>query len=204
MASTSSNDTEPIEKTVKISEKENEEKIVTPSRKRRHVDVESPRVQRDDDDGMTCSVCLDVWTSAGAHRLCALKCGHLFGRSCVTRWLSGKQKVCPQCNTPARKNDIREIYATKLVVVDTGEVEDLRLKCSHLQAENVDLVSRLTMHKNLVDFYKAQCEKIAENNEAAIGRELTAIKDSEVSFKICLKKNYVKIYWSSYLNHAFC
>lgn len=32
-----------------------------------------------EDDGATCSVCLDNFQSAGAHRIIALKCGHIFG-----------------------------------------------------------------------------------------------------------------------------
>lgn len=33
----------------------------------------------DDDDGSICPICLDAWTNSGAHRICSLKCGHLFG-----------------------------------------------------------------------------------------------------------------------------
>lgn len=41
----------------------------------------------DDDDGLTCSICLDSWEWEGKaeHRLVALKCGHLFGNSCIRR-----------------------------------------------------------------------------------------------------------------------
>lgn len=39
----------------------------------------------DDEDGVTCSICMDTWNMDGAHRLVALKCGHLFGESCVRR-----------------------------------------------------------------------------------------------------------------------
>lgn len=39
----------------------------------------------DDDDGLTCSICLDSWECGAEHRLVALKCGHLFGESCIKR-----------------------------------------------------------------------------------------------------------------------
>lgn len=39
----------------------------------------------DDDDGSTCSICLDTWESSAAHRLVSMKCGHLFGESCIRR-----------------------------------------------------------------------------------------------------------------------
>jgi len=39
----------------------------------------------EDDDGSTCSICLDTWQLQGDHRLVSLKCGHLFGDSCIRR-----------------------------------------------------------------------------------------------------------------------
>lgn len=41
----------------------------------------------DDDDGNSCSICLDAWTNSGDHRLVALRCGHLFGQRCILHWL---------------------------------------------------------------------------------------------------------------------
>ena len=36
---------------------------------------------------LTCSICLEMYTTAaGMHRVCALKCGHLFGEPCVRSW----------------------------------------------------------------------------------------------------------------------
>lgn len=45
-----------------------------------------PPLDNDDDDGSTCSICLDTWESKGDHRLVSLKCGHLFGDSCIKRY----------------------------------------------------------------------------------------------------------------------
>lgn len=39
----------------------------------------------DEDDGLTCPICMDTWNFEGTHRLVSLKCGHLFGESCVRR-----------------------------------------------------------------------------------------------------------------------
>ena len=71
----------------------------------------------------TCIICLESWTNFGAHRLCSLRCGHLFGKNCIEEWLKGKNKAgrCPQCNMKARKADIRIIYARKLVALDSAE-----------------------------------------------------------------------------------
>lgn len=44
-----------------------------------------PKIFEDDDDGSICPICLDNWDTDGAHRLVSLKCGHLFGESCIKR-----------------------------------------------------------------------------------------------------------------------
>lgn len=83
----------------------------------------------DDDDGKTCPICFAEWTSAGDHRIASLNCGHVFGQSCVLRWLNladNGEKCCPVCKTKATYSDVRCLYARKLVAVDTSEVEAIR------------------------------------------------------------------------------
>ena len=40
-----------------------------------------------------CPICMVNWGSVGAHRIVSLACGHLFGESCVVKWV----KVCSMC-----------------------------------------------------------------------------------------------------------
>ncbi|KAM3262807.1 hypothetical protein ACQJBY_053119 [Aegilops geniculata] len=35
----------------------------------------------------SCCICMDPWASYGAHRICCIPCGHVYGRSCLERWL---------------------------------------------------------------------------------------------------------------------
>ncbi len=51
-----------------------------------------------------------------------LKCGHLFGESCIDRWLKSNTK-CPQCNRTSKRTDIRRIYARSIKVLDTAELD---------------------------------------------------------------------------------
>ncbi|KAM0889236.1 hypothetical protein ACQ4PT_003467 [Festuca glaucescens] len=37
--------------------------------------------------GHACSVCTEPLTCDGAHRICCIPCGHVYGRSCLERWL---------------------------------------------------------------------------------------------------------------------
>lgn len=81
----------------------------------------------DNEDGTLCPICLDNWTNAGDHRICALKCGHLFCYKCVYRWLDTQQEQsCPTCKKKASKSEIRFIYTKKLIAVDNTELENLK------------------------------------------------------------------------------
>ncbi|KAK7116975.1 hypothetical protein R3I94_022491 [Phoxinus phoxinus] len=85
-----------------------------------------------DGEGEICSICFEPWTSAGDHRLAALRCGHLFGYICISRWLSGGGNKCPQCNKQAKRGHIIFLYARRLKALDNAE--EVRLK-SRLELE---------------------------------------------------------------------
>uniref|UniRef100_A0A8C9RBK1 RING-type E3 ubiquitin transferase n=1 Tax=Scleropages formosus TaxID=113540 RepID=A0A8C9RBK1_SCLFO len=79
-----------------------------------------------DGDGESCSICFEPWTTAGGHRLSALRCGHLFGFTCIDRWLRGQNAKCPQCNKKAKRTDIVLLYARKLRALDNSEQEGMK------------------------------------------------------------------------------
>lgn len=57
--------------------------------------------QGEEGEGDTCTICFEPWTTAGQHRLSALRCGHLFGFTCILRWLKaqGTAAKCPQVSS---------------------------------------------------------------------------------------------------------
>uniref|UniRef100_UPI0037E79A5F E3 ubiquitin-protein ligase rfwd3.S n=1 Tax=Semicossyphus pulcher TaxID=241346 RepID=UPI0037E79A5F len=79
-------------------------------------------------EGDTCSICFEPWTTAGDHRLSALRCGHVFGFTCIQRWLKaqGPAAKCPQCNKKAKRSDIFLLYTPKLRALDNSEQESLK------------------------------------------------------------------------------
>lgn len=83
----------------------------------------SPNISFDEDH--LCSICFEPYTNSGLHRLSCLKCGHLFGRSCIKKWLGKKQSSCPQCKTAAKLADMRNHYCRGIKVLDTSEKEAL-------------------------------------------------------------------------------
>ncbi|KAG5886854.1 hypothetical protein JTB14_017660 [Gonioctena quinquepunctata] len=112
-----------------------------------------------EDDGDICPICLDSWTNSGEHRICALKCGHLFGYKCVNRWLDSQQKKsCPTCKKRVNRNDLRYIYAKKLVAVDTAELD--------LMKQQLDAVVE-EKNKVLMDISKYVCREHILNQEIA-------------------------------------
>ncbi|XP_040243654.1 uncharacterized protein [Aegilops tauschii subsp. strangulata] len=59
-------------------------------------------VESKQEAGPTCSICMEPWTSTGEHHICCIPCGHVYGWSCLIRWvkyqLSDNGSVkCPQC-----------------------------------------------------------------------------------------------------------
>ncbi|KAI5100403.1 E3 ubiquitin-protein ligase RFWD3, partial [Silurus meridionalis] len=82
--------------------------------------------ENEEGEGETCSICFEPWTTSGEHRLATLRCGHLFGFTCIDRWLKGQGAKCPQCNKKAKRADIVLLYAHKLRAVDNTEQESLK------------------------------------------------------------------------------
>ncbi|NWR43412.1 RFWD3 ligase, partial [Regulus satrapa] len=85
-----------------------------------------PVAPQDEEEGDTCTICFEQWTNAGEHRLSALRCGHLFGYTCIEKWLRGQAGKCPQCNKKAKRSDIVVLYARTLKALDTSEQERMR------------------------------------------------------------------------------
>ncbi|NXU40986.1 RFWD3 ligase, partial [Drymodes brunneopygia] len=104
-------------------EAEVQQKQTTPLKK---LEPSVPVARLDEEEGDTCAICFEQWTNAGDHRLSALRCGHLFGYTCIERWLKGQAGKCPQCNKKAKRSDIVILYARTLKALDTSEQERMR------------------------------------------------------------------------------
>ncbi|KAJ0029275.1 hypothetical protein NQD34_004272 [Periophthalmus magnuspinnatus] len=87
-------------------------------------------------EGDTCAICFEPWTTAGDHRPSALCCGHLFGFTCIQRWIksAGTAAKCPQCNKKAKRSDIVKLYVTRLRALDNSEQESLKRALEHEQS----------------------------------------------------------------------
>lgn len=72
-----------------------------------------------DEDDDSCSICLTPWSSEGAHRVAALRCGHLFGLSCARTAVTATRR-CPLCNEPASPDDAVALFVTRVTAADGG------------------------------------------------------------------------------------
>ncbi|EZA46696.1 hypothetical protein DMN91_012312 [Ooceraea biroi] len=116
--------------------------------------------ESDTDSDQACPICMEQWTSAGEHRLCCLRCGHLFGHSCILRWLqhscNSTNRRCPQCNKKAAVKHIRMLYAKKLTTIDTSEYEQLKRDLSNASAEKQRLHEELSQYNIRQSVYEQQ------------------------------------------------
>lgn len=102
-----------------------------------------------DDEGQTCPICFETWDNSGTHRLVALNCGHLFGFSCVSKWLKSNGSKCPQCKAKCRPQQIRVLYATCLKVRDTADLDRAKQELEHEREtrRNIQLELMMTQAK---------------------------------------------------------
>jgi hypothetical protein len=83
----------------------------------------------DDNNVAVCSICLDALHSTGKHRSVVLKCGHVFGKKCISAWLVEKKRKaeCPQCKEPSAKKDLRDVFLPVGSLLDAAEVNRLKV-----------------------------------------------------------------------------
>ncbi|CAG5130091.1 unnamed protein product [Candidula unifasciata] len=94
--------------------------------KKRKTDFEDCVSKSNHDRDNDCSICLAPWSACGDHRLTSLRCGHLFGHSCIVRWIENAHN-CPYCCAYAEVTDLRNIFAQKVQAEDTTD-RDLALE----------------------------------------------------------------------------
>lgn len=116
------------------------------------VDEEQPAVGTQDngESGSLCTICMEEWTIGNEHRVCCLSCGHLFGRSCIERWIKekGSAAKCPTCNKPAKKPHIRDLWCKTIKATDNSELTQIQqLLDNERKLRKTD--SAVIFHQNL-------------------------------------------------------
>jgi E3 ubiquitin-protein ligase RFWD3 len=132
------------------------------------------------DDAVMCPICFDAWSSDGPHRIVSLKCGHVYGLSCIEKWLNEVKKTCPNCNQSIRRTDIRYLFVSKLKALDTSERDALTKVIAEKDKRITELdsqISSLNAFENLqVKLAQDELNKLKKENEH-LKRELIQCKD---------------------------
>ena len=89
-----------------------------------------------------CPICQNPMGLSGEHQISALKCGHVFCKQCIEKWLKIKEE-CPECRAPCTLEDVTPIYWTKGMPIDDRELTALKEENEILKAENEDIMNTL-------------------------------------------------------------
>lgn len=141
--------------------------------------------ESDVDSDQSCPICMDLWTSSGEHRLCCLRCGHLFGYNCILRWLqtscASANRRCPQCNRKSAVKDIRMLYAKKLTSIDTAELDKLK-----------EQLNAVTTEKNRIELELSRCasrQRIFEQQAASMKKRISELESQQTEITIHSRQN---------------
>lgn len=138
-------------------------------------DATDKEADENNDDADACPICLEPWTSSGKHRICSLKCGHLFGKTCIEKWLAGSnnngtpRNKCPQCNALARRPDIRILYTKKITALDPTEKEELVKAIDECKSEIVRFKEVEACLRTEIHLLKAENSKLKYASSGSSG-----------------------------------
>ncbi|KAH9491299.1 RING finger and WD repeat domain-containing protein 3 [Dermatophagoides farinae] len=98
-----------------------------------------------DSNADCCIICSDQYTTSDAHHIVALRCGHLFGKSCIERWLASelRNQRCPTCSRSARCCEIIKIYAQNLRPLDTWKLDESNKKVEYYKEQAEQMGAKL-------------------------------------------------------------
>ncbi|KAM3409551.1 hypothetical protein ACQJBY_002078 [Aegilops geniculata] len=142
----------------------------------------------------SCPVCMNAWTADGEHRVSCIPCGHVYGRSCLEKWLAQcgkKSATCPQCGKMFRQKNIINLYAPEIVVPNN----DLE-KQQKLIEEVKEYKRQILYQQRLINESSSKRQKMAEQSSdgAMIAESLPSLRahgDSSDLCKFVLQNEFV-------------
>ncbi|XBH97046.1 hypothetical protein VPH35_087337 [Triticum aestivum] len=141
----------------------------------------------------TCSICMEPWTSTDEHHICCIPCGHVYGWSCLIRWLRdqlsrNENLKCPQCAEKFEGNlinlhaplcqEVHEYYETKLAEFEASREECMIFAKYHSQ---YDLLSAQAKFRDelraLISPEIAEVERVMMEHVAKANSSLVLMKE---------------------------
>ncbi|RZC21341.1 E3 ubiquitin-protein ligase RFWD3 isoform E [Glycine soja] len=123
-----------------------------------------------DVDGLLCPICMDAWTNNGEHHICCLPCGHIYGMSCIKKWLQHRRNSnkCPQCKVKCSLKDVRKLYASQVVAVEEENqkrIRSLEAKCAALESKVSNWHKKETGWQKREAALSFQVQKLTEGSD---------------------------------------
>eukprot|EP01025_Chloroclados_australasicus_P041695 TRINITY_DN4435_c0_g2_i1.p1 TRINITY_DN4435_c0_g2~~TRINITY_DN4435_c0_g2_i1.p1 ORF type:complete len:555 (-),score=19.68 TRINITY_DN4435_c0_g2_i1:275-1831(-) len=119
----------------------------------------------------TCPICFEPLQSQGTHRAAVTVCGHLFGESCITKWINSHNS-CPTCKARTKKG--KKVIRLYDVNVQPA-VEDVSLQ-EEIKAEK----QRRQQLETELEQTKKQVQQLQEDCERARKRQKTFEQQSSL------------------------
>ncbi|KAI8877722.1 hypothetical protein K501DRAFT_278183 [Backusella circina FSU 941] len=157
-------------------------------------DSEEDLEEEEDDEYIECMICSSNWKPSGKHRLVSLKCGHLFGKSCIERWIEdrirklGQNKgQCPICVEIARAREVRTIKHIKIMAQDNSITHKLEEEINQFKIkmrENQHLLDNAQLALNLC---KRELKRVHEN------KDIKSQSDATISQQSATEPSFFKL-----------
>lgn len=112
----------------------------------------------------------------------ALKCGHLYGKSCIETWIKDN-KNCPNCKSKASNRDFRFIYATKVQIVDNSREVELELQLQKVEQEKRDMQAMSSQNVMTIALQKRQIKDLTREIERLKSMQLARSNSGDFSSK---------------------
>ncbi|XP_051199320.2 uncharacterized protein [Lolium perenne] len=119
----------------------------------------------------TCPVCMEPWTCNGDHRICCIPCGHVYGRSCLVKWLDrcgDDTAKCPQCGEQFEDKLIINLYAPGNLWDGCCRLEELKAHYKskiHEMNRHWETAMAEYMEKSLSDTKKLRADLVRQCTE---------------------------------------
>ncbi|RCI06101.1 RING finger and WD repeat domain-containing protein 3 [Rhizopus stolonifer] len=142
------------------------------SRKRHHAEVDTSNdleEEEADHEVDICTLCQTSWTNGGFHRIVNLKCGHVFGKSCISTHIRDMLSkfgaaCCPICKKPAVKSEPRHIWPTKLIPENQEDLKSLKSQIEEASKTLKDLVQKNAILKGEIEKCKLELNSLVPEN----------------------------------------
>ncbi|KHN18677.1 E3 ubiquitin-protein ligase RFWD3 [Glycine soja] len=113
---------------------------------------------------------MDAWTNNGEHHICCLPCGHIYGMSCIKKWLQHRRNSnkCPQCKVKCSLKDVRKLYASQVVAVEEENqkrIRSLEAKCAALESKVSNWHKKETGWQKREAALSFQVQKLTEGSD---------------------------------------